>query len=110
MEKVFEVIKRDEQYFLEEVDISDMGFENDEELEDYISLQLDYCLECLPFQYVLIYQTENGTKDTSYYFNEEHLKDMWEEEVVDELLENGVFDDGGIRFELYRIGNQPNNN
>ena len=107
MEKVFEVIKKEDEYLLQEVDISAMEFEDDEELEDWVSLHKGYRFGFSPYRFVVIYQPEFGSQDISYYFDEGHLRDMWEDEVVDELLESGVFFDDEVRFELYKIGNQP---
>ena len=119
MEKVYEVVKEGNEYFLQEVDMSEYEDELDFDPEDedelsFWAIDHDYCLGSLPYQFVLVrYPSGWSGPETAYYYNEEHLRDMWEDDLVDTLLKDGTFyddtdDDGdkfsdGMRFDLFRI-------
>ena len=103
MEKVFKVAHDEDGYFLQEVDATEF-IGSDGEIDD-LDLDLGYCSESMPYKQVLTYQSEYGSKDTSYYYDEEMLRDLWEDELIDELQKYGSFVDyeDDIRYELFVI-------
>ncbi len=99
--KVFEVVHHGNEYLLKEADFSnteDDEFENEEDFEEWLPLQ--YCVESLPYQFVLV-----CGRHVSYYYDEEHLKSEWEDDFIDRLLKEGSFydDEEDMRFELHRL-------
>lgn len=99
--KVFEVVHQGNEFLLKEAAFSnteDDEFESEEDFEQWLPLQ--YCVESLPYQFVLV-----CGRDVSYYYDEEHLKSMWEDEFIDRLLKEESFydDEEDMRFELHRL-------
>ena len=91
----------------------DFDVEDVFELENW-AIQHGFCLESLPYQFVLVHHPLGWCgPETDYYYNEEHLRDLWDDDLVDTLLKDGTFyddtdDDGdefsdGERFDLFRI-------
>lgn len=119
MEKVYEVVKDGDEYLLQEVDMSEYEDELDFDVEDDFALsdwaiQHDFCLESLPYQFVLVHYSSGWCgPETGHYYDEEHLRSMWDDDLIDTLLKDGTFyddtdDDGdefsdGERFDLFRI-------
>lgn len=106
MDKVYQIVKKDEQYLLEEVDVSDLSFENEEDFIDWV-IRRDYCTEPFLYKYMLTYQPEWGSMQKFPMVDEEQLRNEWEDDFVDELMADGVVIDDDGRYELYPIGNQP---
>ena len=101
--KVYLVVGRGLGYRLEEEDFSDVAdeFESVEEFEEWVLSQTHpYCLEDMPYQFVLRHGTQNF-----YYYDEESLRNEWEDDFIDRLMRDGSFYDEEIDtgFELYRI-------
>ena len=119
MEKVYKVVKEDDEYLLQEVDMSEYEDELDFDVEDedelsFWAIDHDFCLESLPFQFALVHHPSGWSgPETDYYYDEDHLRNMWADDVIDVLLKEGTFyddgeDDGdefsdGERFDLFRI-------